>query len=1694
MAINLNEEATLTLKANTRDIANEIAVLDTRAQTLKNTLKEIEKTGAGKGSEEWKKYRAELTQVNAELAKTRKETDLTKLTYGQLGNLVQALNKDLKALVPGTQAFVDATKRLNDAKTRLADVGKQVNNINTESTALGQPTRWQRITSGVGTMTNAFRAFMALQVISYIVSGFTAIISKFMQFEDAAQDLSAITGLTGKDLEYLKDQAKKTGPQFGMTAAEMLDAYKLMASAKPELLAQKELLAATTNEAIILAKAGKIDLTSAAKVTAESLNQWGLKADQARRFVNVMAAGAKEGAAEISDMSSALKASGTVAASTNLSFEQTNAVLQSMSGIALKGEQAGTMLRNVLVKLQSGAADTNPKIVGLDKALANLGKQNLSTAELAKKFGTENLIAAQHIITHREEIGSLTTKMTGTNTAYDQAKTNMNTLSESWKKGTAIVTGLAVTIGEKLAPYVKQAIEFFVEMAENIEVNSGVFDTFSGILGDVWDVFKTLVSLIFPRFTAGATTIRGVMQGVAVVFQTILVPIRLFTASLVALLEAFHAVGSGAKGLVLFLKGDFIGAGQAFEETRQHGVKIKETFSKAFTDIGNGYKRAFADKPKEVLPAAVKANQETSAAVEGAITKENDKGLKEREKQAEKARKKEQADHKKQLEDVGKANQKAIEDLHKLEADAHIASIQDEQKRELTKILAKHDLAVEEIMRGIQDEKLKNQQIAFLDAQLQGEVTKLNADHAEKRRKKSEDEEKARLETQKNILEQERLAENALLDWKEINAKGNAVKLAAIHQERLTINYRATVEKLNAEEASEKAKATREIADKEQLDRAITAIEARYDNEQLLATAKNAQEKAKIEEELRAKKKAIWGDVSSAFGALLKGDMSAFLDHADKLVKGEKSAMQKKLQANQETYAAIGAMASQAVQFLADLAKAKADKAIAQIQRERDANVAALNSKVAEEQAAIDKIESDKQRIKSESDAKIEMLRTTSEQTISNLENQYRQLSSSEEKAKLNDQLQGYRDNADGKTEAARQAAEDAIEAAQLEAKETIDAAQKTEAAAIKSANNEKEQKIDAAEATRDAEIASINKRTDIDQATRKTLLAEAKAAFDLAKRQATEEADHKIVEAKAEAKTKTDLAKATQKTKTELANDQRDAELKAITAIKNGDDKAAKEILARAKSDAKEKIALAKDEATKKIDEAEREKREKLKKVEAEKATRIANQKDLNRAIEQEQARAKTKEAAEKRKAWEAQKKADTTSALITGALSVIKALASGFWPVNLVFAAMAAVMTGVQVAKIRSQPAPQFRDGGSFIPEGGRHGSTYGSGGMAIVDRQTGREQGEMEGGEAIISREQTRANLPIIHRMFANARTPGRRSTPVDRDVMGRPAGFRDGGVFSGLSGSMYVYGGVIPKPRRRYDDGGIMDDAGGDSSGGVSDGSDGIGAANDDYEESKKQFGQQIKALEEIKAAVVQANADNRASLNALAWGLSNQNAQLRTDLMGAIGTMSKDVQQTITTTSTGLRTSLALLVLRQQTDNKEVVAALQLGFGLLQRSQDSATKSSANSMAMLALNMNVGMMRLSDNMTAGLTQLRLSTALELRQSASRGEVAMSNLGSLMYWGMTDLASRTERSQAMVAEVTRTGLRQSADRMAGATDNMANEVRGLRWSINAVEGAVWANRQATQSVEGAIWGSNQQGRLDALIATMSVFGKK
>ena len=277
------------------------------------------------------------------------------------------------------------------------------------------------------------------------------------QFEKAMSDLSAITGATGKQLEFLETQALAVGAATSLSASEAAEAFKLIASAKPDLLESGAALTAVTKSAVTLAEAAGVTLPDAARTLGSALNQFGADASDAARYINVLAAGSKFGAAEVTEVAEALKVAGVSAASAKIPFEQANAAIQSLAAVSIKGSEAGTALRNIILKLETGAdQNLRPSIVGLTGAISNLADMNLTAAELVKQFGLENVNAAQALVEAAAETEELTDKLTGTNTAMEQAATRTNNLDGDMKQLSSASETLALVIGDSLNPVMRE--------------------------------------------------------------------------------------------------------------------------------------------------------------------------------------------------------------------------------------------------------------------------------------------------------------------------------------------------------------------------------------------------------------------------------------------------------------------------------------------------------------------------------------------------------------------------------------------------------------------------------------------------------------------------------------------------------------------------------------------------------------------------------------------------------------------------------------------------------------------------------------------------------------------------------------------------------------------------------------------------------------------------------------------------------------------------------------------------------------------------------------------------------------------------------------------------------------------------------------------------------------------------------------
>ena len=450
-----------------------IAKVEAAVQKLEAKLASLNKGEAD--------YEAKSKELQKELnAKTRtletyrkkvEETDrvlknLSGATYQELLAVQKQVRKDLQNAVPGTEKYNAALEQNRRVSLQVAAAQKA---MRVEVGSQGNV--WLRANDFINKYIGIIGAAIAA------VTGLTLKLNQLREArnkrEEAKADVQALTGLDEESIAWLEQQAQRlstsmdeNGIRIRQSATEILDAYKLVGSAKPELLQDKEALNAVTQQTLILAQASGMTLKDAVDAVTLSLNQFGDGADQAARYTNVMAAGSKYGSAAVESVTKSLRNSGVAAASANVSIEQTVGMIEALAEKGIKDEVAGTGLKKFFLTLQTGADETNPKIVGLETALDNLAAKQLNATKIKEMFGEEGYNVASVLINETEKVKYYTQAVTGTGVAIEQAGIKSQTAAAKLDQAKNKMQEMGIALMEKLNPGLVSAANGMVNWAQ----------------------------------------------------------------------------------------------------------------------------------------------------------------------------------------------------------------------------------------------------------------------------------------------------------------------------------------------------------------------------------------------------------------------------------------------------------------------------------------------------------------------------------------------------------------------------------------------------------------------------------------------------------------------------------------------------------------------------------------------------------------------------------------------------------------------------------------------------------------------------------------------------------------------------------------------------------------------------------------------------------------------------------------------------------------------------------------------------------------------------------------------------------------------------------------------------------------------------------------------------------------------------
>lgn len=451
----IDQVATVEVRVNGEEAKQELKNLETIASGLKKELADAYQAG---DTSKIKQVTSELRKTEAQIKTLKKDT--TALTE-VMNNLDKATPKELRATLTAINRQLNSG-HIKRGSAEWKYYQQQAKLVTAELQKI--KTEVQETEGWLSRFNNGFAKWSGLLATgAATITGVSMALNTLRNNRDSKEssqaELKALTGLDDESIQWLTKQAEQlsttmdeSGLRIRQSSDEILQAYMLIGSKKPELLKDKEALNAVTIEAMRLASAAKIDLKDAVTATTVSLNMYGESADQAARYVNVLAAGSKEGAADVSAQAASIKNAGVAASGAGVSIEQLQGTIQMLAEKGLEAEPAGTALRKFFLVLQTGPDETNPKVVGLQTALENLNKKSLTAAQIQTMFGEEAYSAATILIDNADKVRQYTEAVTDTNIAMEQAAINSDTNEAKMAQYRNSIKEAGIELMERLNP------------------------------------------------------------------------------------------------------------------------------------------------------------------------------------------------------------------------------------------------------------------------------------------------------------------------------------------------------------------------------------------------------------------------------------------------------------------------------------------------------------------------------------------------------------------------------------------------------------------------------------------------------------------------------------------------------------------------------------------------------------------------------------------------------------------------------------------------------------------------------------------------------------------------------------------------------------------------------------------------------------------------------------------------------------------------------------------------------------------------------------------------------------------------------------------------------------------------------------------------------------------------------------------
>ena len=715
------------LKKTKSELTKELKALDTASKTYSKDSKALNKNLASTN--------IELKENNRALNKNQKEyIESSEAIQTATGSIVQLRSQLKKAT--GSYDRMSASQRNNEAiggkqqarinalsnslKKLEANTGRNQRSVGNYGNAVkgvlplmgGFGSQLSMISSQMGSLKGSIGGSLgsfkglggalkgvALGGFGIALAGVVALfknIKTIIAFEQQMAKVKAITGASVEEFNKLKASSKELGATTQLTATEFGQLQEELAKlgfTTEEILASQ----ASIGE---LAIATQSDLAQASRVTAGTLNAFGLEASETQRVVDVMSKSFTSSALDINKLELGLPKVASASKAMGISLEETVATLGVLADSNIKAETASTGFRNILLKTKKAGTTVSA-------SLKEIRESTEPATKALELFGVENAVVALVLADNEKAVDDFTVKLQDAEGATaEMAKTVGDTLAGDLKSLASAWEGVVLSFGDGTSNVLRPLIQFFTEFVRGVQKVVEVF-------GDLYDSSQTLrkaIVLIKSPFVN--------------FFQAIKMPIKLTILgfkTLFNVIDTFKKDGfkAGAKALVSGI------------------TEVKNATVKANKELSDKFKKDLAEtaivseKAKEVEVDATKEAEKQKA-----LAQKKADALKIAQLVKSIADKKKIAD--KAIKESLKATEKLNEETRKNNLETSVLEIADKRTAEDKKFEIEKAEALRSIKLSGATKKAQREAVEAINAQFDAKEAQQTADREEEDRKKAE--------------------------------------------------------------------------------------------------------------------------------------------------------------------------------------------------------------------------------------------------------------------------------------------------------------------------------------------------------------------------------------------------------------------------------------------------------------------------------------------------------------------------------------------------------------------------------------------------------------------------------------------------------------------------------------------------------------------------------------------------------------------------------------------------------------------------------------------------------------------------------------------------------------------------------------------------------------------------------------------